>query len=60
MLTLYRRRGEKIIIGEGENMITITYLGMDDDRIKLGFDAPRHISVDREEIRLKKSTVNRR
>jgi carbon storage regulator len=54
MLTLYRKKGERVIIGHGENEVVVTYLESQDDKIKLGFEAPQHISVDREEIRLKK------
>lgn len=54
MLTLYRKKGERVIIGQGENEVVITYLELEDDKIKLGFDAPEHISIDREELRLRK------
>ena len=54
MLTLYRKKGERVIVGHGENEIVITYLDSEDDRIKLGFEAQKHVSIDREEIRLRK------
>lgn len=54
MLTLYRKKGERVIIGQRENEVVITYLELEDDKIKLGFDAPEHISIDREELRLRK------
>ena len=48
MLILTRRRGEKIIIGE--KLITLTVLEVTRDSVRLGIDAPKELSVHREEI----------
>ncbi len=47
MLVLTRRVGEKLIIGEN---VTVTILGVKGNQIRIGIDAPRDISVNREEI----------
>ena len=50
MLILTRRVGEKLIIGED---VTITVLGVKGNQIRIGIDAPRDVSVNREEIYLR-------
>ena len=47
MLILTRRVGESVIIG---NDITMTVLGVRGNQVRLGVDAPKDISVHREEI----------
>jgi carbon storage regulator len=47
MLILTRRVGEKLIIGEN---VTVTILGVKGNQIRIGIDAPRDITVNREEI----------
>ena len=48
MLTLTRKVGEKIMIGDN---ITIMVVDIrPDGRVKIGIDAPRDISVYREEV----------
>lgn len=49
MLVLSRKQGESIVIG---NDIVVTVLEVRPDHIRLGIDAPRSISVHREEIYL--------
>ncbi len=48
MLVLTRRNGEKIIIGE--KLITLTVIEVKEDYVRLGIDAPKNISIHREEI----------
>ena len=50
MLILTRRLGESIII---ENNIKITVVDINKQQIKLGIDAPKNITVNREEIAMK-------
>lgn len=47
MLVLSRKKDEKIIIGDG---ITIMVIEVRGDKVRLGIDAPKEISVHREEV----------
>ena len=47
MLILTRRIGESIVIGDNTN---ITVLGVKGNQVRLGVNAPKEVSVHREEI----------
>ncbi len=47
MLVLSRKRGEKIVIGNG---VTVTVLEVQGGRVKLGIDAAPEVSIHREEV----------
>ena len=47
MLLLTRRIGETVVIGEN---INITVLGTKGNQVRLGINAPKEVSVHREEI----------
>lgn len=49
-LVLSRNKDESIVIGEGENAVTITFLGNKGRQAKLGITAPPNIPINREEI----------
>jgi carbon storage regulator CsrA len=50
MLILTRRVGEAIIIGDAENKIKMSISGINGGQVRLAIEAPRDISVHREEI----------
>jgi carbon storage regulator len=47
MLVLTRRLGEKIVIGEN---ITITIVDIDRGKIRIGIEAPRDVTIFRQEL----------
>ena len=55
MLKLTRRLGESIII---EDNIKVTVVDINKQQIKLGIDAPKHITINREEVAKKVKEEN--
>jgi carbon storage regulator len=53
MLILTRRVGERLVIGDklviGDN-VTVTVLGVKGSQVRIGIDAPRDVTVTREEV----------
>ena len=47
MLVLSRKKDEKIIIGDNITLMVIEIRG---DKVRLGIDAPKDVSVHREEV----------
>ncbi len=50
MLILTRRIGEKIMIGNIDEVIEVAVLGVHGGQVRIGIDAPDNIPVHREEI----------
>lgn len=57
MLILTRRVGESLMIGDE---VTVTVLGVKGNQVRIGVNAPRDVSVHREEIyeRIKKEQTD--
>lgn len=51
MLVLSRKKNEKLIIGDG--LIEITIVDIRNNKVRLGIDSPKDISINREEIHKK-------
>lgn len=47
MLILTRRVGETLMVGDE---ITVTVLGVDGNQVRIGVNAPKEVSVHREEV----------
>ena len=47
MLILTRRVGESLMVGDE---VTVTVLEVKGNQVRIGIDAPKHVSVHREEI----------
>jgi len=47
MLILTRRVGETLMIGDD---VAVTVLGVKENQVRIGIDAPREVAVHREEI----------
>jgi carbon storage regulator len=54
MLVLSRKTSENVIIGAAGG-ITVKILSVKGNNVKLGFEAPENIAIDREEIFVRKS-----
>ena len=52
MLVLSRKIGQQVLIGKG--MVQVKVLKIDHGNISLGFNAPGHIDIEREEVYIKK------
>lgn len=50
MLILTRRIGETLKIDLGSDVVSVTVLGVKGNQVRVGVEAPKHISVHREEI----------
>ena len=50
MLVLSRQKDESIMIGEGDNVVEISIVDVRGDKVRLGINAPRTMSVHRKEV----------
>ena len=50
MLVLTRKAEEKIVIGKGSNQIVITILRIQGDKVSVGIEADKDVSVLRSEL----------
>ena len=50
MLALSRRRDEEILIKFQGQEIVLKVIGISGDKVRLGFDAPRDVIIDRKEL----------
>lgn len=56
MLVLTRKIDEAIVVGDD---ITITVLGIEGDRVRIGIDAPRTLRIFRKELLAETAIINR-
>lgn len=54
MLVLTRKIGQQVLINNGIIQMKILGIDKDYDVISIGFNAPEHIDIDREEVYLRK------
>ena len=57
MLVLGRKKGESIVI---DDHIEITVTSVEGETVKLGIEAPRHITIHRKEVYLEIQEENKR
>lgn len=50
MLVLERLIKEKVVIRLGDTVVTVQLVDIRGGKVRLGFDAPLHVDIDREEI----------
>lgn len=50
MLVLSRKKSEAVIIGDGEDRITIMVVEIKGDKVRLGVNAPQTLPVHRQEV----------
>ena len=50
MLVLSRQKDESVIIGDGDDKVEITIVDVRGDKVRLGINAPRTVSVHRKEV----------
>jgi carbon storage regulator len=55
MLVLSRKVGESVVIGED---VYLTILGISGNKLELGFDAPKSLTIHREEIHARNLNKN--
>jgi len=57
MLVLKRKLDEGIVLSDN---ITIKILAIEDGKVKIGIDAPKHVEIHREEVyeQIKKENIN--
>ena len=55
MLVLSRKKDEAIVVGDNIRIIVVEIRG---DKVRLGIEAPKHIAVDRPEIRQSKQRTD--
>jgi len=56
MLVLSRKIDEAIILGDD---IKVTILGLEDDRVRIGIDAPKDVRIFREELFKQTADINK-
>ena len=56
MLVLTRKSDESVLLGDN---IKITVLGIEDDRVRIGIDAPKSMRIFRQELLTATANVNK-
>ena len=56
MLALSRRVGERVVIGDPANPLgVVQVVAVSGDKVRLGFDFPRDVAINREEVAERKN-----
>ena len=50
MLVLSRKKNESIIINDGDKIVRLKIIEINGNSIRIGFEAPKEISIHREEV----------
>jgi len=50
MLVLSRKKNESIVIGDGDDRVTIVIVEIRGDKVRLGVEAPKETPVHRQEV----------
>ncbi len=50
MLVLSRKKNEVIIVGEGDNQVSIMVIDIRGDKVRIGIEANKNIPVHRKEV----------
>lgn len=58
MLVLSRRVNEKVVLTIGDEKVVVCVVSIESQKVKLGFEANRNVTVDREEIHVQKAKVS--
>jgi carbon storage regulator CsrA len=58
-LVLSRKEGEKVLINTSDGDVLITIVSVSGSLVKIAFDSPKEIPINREEIAQKKGILNK-
>lgn len=48
---LFRKIGDRLFIGEDEDRVEVMVLSIDRHKVRLGFVAPKHVQISRDDMK---------